>query len=285
MSQIIFNDGYQYYIKDTGTGSICSLAPDGKESRLKELGVWLIWGTGQPYAGSFSGLFLYDGELYYNTAAEIRKMSLNGENDQSVHVPDTAEGYVYGSRRYGSSVEYMLNQWPDTARGVKYSIDLPFKIAPDQILLSESNVKVKAEQTRRIGVSLVPAGAVSQITWRSSNPDAVSVDEEGTVTGKELGTAVITAETDNGKTAECQITVTDEKYKVTYDANRGTPAVSTQELGIGAVYGSMPVPARRGYQFAGWYTSPNGGRKVTETEQVRERDHTLYAHWTANTSA
>ena len=45
-------------------------------------------------------------------------------------------------------------------------------------------------------------------------------------------------------------------------------------------YGKLPVTTRPGYIFDGWYTEAEGGKKVTEDDNiVLTSDLTLYAHW------
>ena len=51
------------------------------------------------WTSAYSGLFMYNDELYYNTATELRKIDLAGENDETVYVPNTSAGYVYGSKK------------------------------------------------------------------------------------------------------------------------------------------------------------------------------------------
>ena len=50
---------------------------------------------------------------------------------------------------------------------------------------------------------------LSKVTWSSSNPEAVSVDENGMITAEKLGTAVITAKLDDSHTAACTVQVDD----------------------------------------------------------------------------
>ena len=75
-------------------------------------------------------------------------------------------------------------------------------------------------------------------------------------------------------------------YTVTLDANGGTipEAKSVTTVIFGAAYGTLPTPGYTGYIFLGWYTAPTGGRLVTDADDVAEpSDHTLYAHWMADT--
>lgn len=46
----------------------------------------------------------------------------------------------------------------------------------------------------------------------------------------------------------------------------------------GETIGTMPTPSRSGYTFAGWYTKPIGGTKVSATTVVND-NMTLYPHW------
>ena len=77
---------------------------------------------------------------------------------------------------------------------------------------------------------------------------------------------------------------TANKYTVTFDANGGTVTPAEQTVTYGSHYGELPTPTREGYAFAGWFTEKDGGTQVTKETVVKTvADHTLYAHWTANT--
>ncbi len=55
-------------------------------------------------------------------------------------------------------------------------------------------------------------------------------------------------------------------------------------VGKGLTYGTLPTVTRTGYTLAGWYTAASGGTKITSsTTMSTGSNHTLYAHWTANT--
>ena len=77
---------------------------------------------------------------------------------------------------------------------------------------------------------------------------------------------------------------TANEYTVTFDANEGTVTPAEKTVTYGSHYGELPTPTREGYTFAGWFTEQNGGTQVTKETVVKTvADHTLYAHWTANT--
>ena len=68
--------------------------------------------------------------------------------------------------------------------------------------------------------------------------------------------------------------------KVTFNANGGSlDEDATREVKKSTAVGSLPVPTRTGYAFAGWYTAKSGGTKVTSKTKVT-KNVTWYAHWT-----
>jgi uncharacterized repeat protein (TIGR02543 family) len=68
-------------------------------------------------------------------------------------------------------------------------------------------------------------------------------------------------------------------YTVTFDSNGGSPA--TVQLVTGTD-GKLPrlagAPSRSGYDFAGWFSEPNGGSRIT-LSTIFSEDTTVYAHW------
>lgn len=88
-----------------------------------------------------------------------------------------------------------------------------------------------------------------------------------------------------GSLYDCMFNVSfiPEYYTVKYDANGGNCNTPSGKAIYNTAYGELPVPERTGYTFDGWYTEKSDGTKVTESTVVsRMQDHTLYAHWKAN---
>lgn len=69
---------------------------------------------------------------------------------------------------------------------------------------------------------------------------------------------------------------------VTLNANGGTVSPSSVTVTNGNTYGTLPEPARSGYQFDGWFTSSTGGTLVTGDDVVDKASGSivLFAHWT-----
>ena len=69
-------------------------------------------------------------------------------------------------------------------------------------------------------------------------------------------------------------------YTVHFDANGGNVATSSVVVTKGKTYGTLPTPARDGYEFLGWYTDASAGTRIKEDSVVSiSADQTLYAHW------
>lgn len=100
-----------------------------------------------------------------------------------------------------------------------------------------SSMTVRVDQTRMLAVMIEPNDATDKdVTWSSSNTNVATVDGDGVVTGIAPGTATITAETYNGYTATCAITVPGTAVK-----GLAKDAVSTQQPDSGEVLTSSTV--------------------------------------------
>jgi len=68
------------------------------------------------------------------------------------------------------------------------------------------------------------------------------------------------------------------KYTVTFNSGEGGPVVDPIEITAGSAIGTLPVPRRAGFEFAGWFTASSGGDQVTSS-YVPTRSITVYAEW------
>lgn len=81
-------------------------------------------------------------------------------------------------------------------------------------------------------------------------------------------------------TVSCSITA--QQFTVTFDPGQGTTPTASKTVTYGATYGALPTPVRSGYAFVGWFTDPDAGTEVKDTDTVSiTADQTLYAHWEA----
>ena len=82
------------------------------------------------------------------------------------------------------------------------------EILADEISIKDSQVTLNLGSSKNLQCTFLPGNTTNtDIVWTSSNPDIVSVDENGRIVAKALGNATITATTNNGKTANCYVNV------------------------------------------------------------------------------
>ena len=78
-----------------------------------------------------------------------------------------------------------------------------------EVRLNKSTETLKEGDTTTLTATVLPENTTDSksVSWRSSNSEVATVDANGTVTAKRAGTAIITATSENGKTASCTVTV------------------------------------------------------------------------------
>ena len=83
------------------------------------------------------------------------------------------------------------------------------KIEITEVLLNKDAETLTEGDTITLSAEVLPYDTTysKNVSWSSSNEAVATVSADGTVTAKSAGTAVITATTENGKTASCTITV------------------------------------------------------------------------------
>ena len=130
--------------------------------------------------------------------------------------------------------------------------------------ISTSALSIKVGETATLKVTVT--GADKSVAWTSSDTSVATVEMNGTVTGKKVGTATITA-TANGVSAKCTVTVTGDQPSVSTDTStalkdsNGNQVYIQNEAGeyVAAVYADyykydkfyIKQPA---YKYTGWQT-------------------------------
>lgn len=94
------------------------------------------------------------------------------------------------------------------------------------IALSEDNIELGIGAKFALTATITPHTASPRnITWSSSDPLIAEVDKEGIVTAISTGTAIVTATTPNGITADVVVTVITEQTPGIYFINKDHPNV------------------------------------------------------------
>ncbi len=88
----------------------------------------------------------------------------------------------------------------------KFTLEQVLPEHPQAISMPEE-LKLGLGRSRLLSYSLSPADAETRVSWFNDNPKVVEVSNSGQVTGLQVGTARIMAQTSNGLRAECQVIV------------------------------------------------------------------------------
>ena len=83
------------------------------------------------------------------------------------------------------------------------------EILATSITLNKSQCYLEIGETERLTATVLPTNAYTVLNWTSNNTSVATVDQNGTVTAKTIGTAKITVTTTDGTnlSASCEVTV------------------------------------------------------------------------------
>ena len=101
---------------------------------------------------------------------------------------------------------------------IPYSCDSEDPIVPVKtVSLNESHLTITEGDLSRLNVTISPEGATNKkVTWKSSNPSIVFVDQQGEITANTAGVATITVTSESSnKIATCDVIVEAKTVSVT----------------------------------------------------------------------
>ncbi|WP_353894419.1 Ig-like domain-containing protein [Proteinivorax hydrogeniformans] len=95
-------------------------------------------------------------------------------------------------------------------------------IPVESIELSESHLELIEEDTAEVSATVRPNNATNKsVTWSSADENIATVSSDGVITARREGSTVITAESNNGVTAEVSVDVSaPERIAVEYDLSK-----------------------------------------------------------------
>lgn len=101
----------------------------------------------------------------------------------------------------------------ETKKEVKQ--EKPTVVEVEQINLKYNNTEVKIGETISVIGKIIPENATNQkIKWDSSDETVATVNTFGKIEGKKVGTAIITATTENNKKAEMEVIVKEKTKNI-----------------------------------------------------------------------
>jgi uncharacterized repeat protein (TIGR02543 family) len=241
----------------------------------------------------FSGV-----QLSLTSDANVRYKS----SDDSIATVNALSGYVTGNKDGTVTITaYSGNDTIDTCTIEVYTDNKVISI--NGLKLNETDISLYVGDSKQLKVTISPSNATNRkIIWSTSDKNVATIDSNGIVAAKKVGTAVIKVRTESGVEATCKVTVKNKitptpvptptptptpvptpttQYTLTYNANGGTVSPTSKTLKKGETLGTLPTPTRSGYTFNGWYTALDGGNKVGSSTTING-NMTIYAHWTKN---
>ncbi|MBP3920383.1 MAG: InlB B-repeat-containing protein [Bacilli bacterium] len=130
----------------------------------------------------------------------------------------------------------------------------------------------------QLTATITPSMASNKnVTWESSNPDIASVDNNGLVTFKNTGTAIITVTTTDGRFSDtCEVTISnDTKYTVTY---KDGDKIYKEQYQPNQKINFKTDLTKEGYRLVGYQYDSNN-YELYDTLLMPEQDITLIARW------
>jgi len=144
---------------------------------------------------------LYENCFYNKSIQNTTESSAYGlANEQMKDVENCKTNFTFWDFNNIWEIDQTINNGYPHLR----SIDIPIT----KISFSEESITLSVGETIKLTVSILPEGSTNKtLTFTSSDADIVSVNSNGNITAKNIGTATITAQSSNGISAECTITV------------------------------------------------------------------------------
>ena len=293
----------EYTISFDATGGYCDLVSEPFEygSKLKELSnptrqgyVFAGWYTGEDGSGdeitSETLMYYSDNITVYAkwTADTVSVLFDANGGSVSTASKDVIPGVKYGILPTPSRTGYTFIGWyTEPIGGVKIDENTVVNITTNTTLYAHWIGKEYTVSFNANGGSCSQADKTvhtGDLYGTLPNPSWQGYTFIGWYTDEILGTEI---------TAESMVSVaenhklyahwTANTYTVDFDANGGSVSPLSKDVTFDSVYGELPTPERLGYKFDGWYTSLTFGVEITKDDVVMQaKEHTLYAHWSAN---
>lgn len=162
-----------------------------------------------------------------------------------------------------------------------YSKAIRIEVNPTELVL-------KVGGTGTLNVVFTPENtAYKTVTWKTDDANIATVDENGVVTAKGVGTTVITATAADGNLeSTCSVTVKKKssgggssyvEYNLNFDTNGGDKIGSLVKPGNTVIDLNDYIPEKEGYEFKGWYLDEDFTQPVDELTLTEST--TVYAKW------
>ncbi|MCD8055981.1 MAG: InlB B-repeat-containing protein [Clostridiales bacterium] len=160
-------------------------------------------------------------------------------------------------------------------------------LADSLVIGTQATYRLSVRVSKAPGSAYVMPTAVPDVKDESTGEviATTSVDLEGnmTITPTSTGSGYLYLYAYEGASPQSVEVVVLSGYTVAFDSDGGS-SISSQTVAYNSTATEPTTPTRSGYTFTGWYTEAEDGTKY-DFDTAVTKDLTLYAHWTANTTA
>jgi uncharacterized protein YjdB len=182
------------------------MALQAKSSANQELAVVMLYSDGKIRAQSAAGnavMQAYGAGTWYDIAAVIDTAA----KQYSVFVDGALQaGPIPFKNEAAENLGMVDLQVYRTTTGMAYYSDL--HVYSTSLAQDETATELALGANRQLAASAwPPLPGLQAVSWSSDNPGIVQVNQDGTVTAVGTGTAVITATSSTGASAQCAVTV------------------------------------------------------------------------------
>lgn len=222
-------------------------------------------------------------ELRYDTRGgnDIHSVYYDEGSVVSTFVTPVRPGYIFDGWFTDATFKTAVNELTMTQ---DYTIYAKWTKEETEKPLKTYTVEFDSQGGSEVEPVTVLEGTVSEL----QTPTYEGHTFEGWFTEPEGGTRLVSLKVSQNMTLYAHWTEDKEpvvKTMITFDYNDGTGATRKISATAGTELTSLPIAARHGYIFDGWYDEPEGEGEAYETYTVGEEPATLYAHWTTDKDA
>lgn len=168
--------------------------------------------SGYFWMNAFSGCVYHNGRIYYNNSTQIRSIASDGSDDQLVLDVDPTTNYLTGLMKFDDGLYYILQDISNTTGNPSEMIKfMDAEVPVTSIEIKPKILNISIGQTQSLEINILPSYHTdTNISYISSNPEVVVIDNQGNVTGVSKGNATVTIVASNGVSANCEITVLED---------------------------------------------------------------------------
>jgi len=210
-----------------------------------------------------------------NSNASVGKIEKKSANTYTVTALSKGETTFEATSKFNPNVKLAIHLT------VSDKLVMSVKIEP-------ARLTIEKDETKSLTATITPAEAPQKVRWESNKPETVSVDENGNITAKDFGVAVIKAISlaDSTKTGTCLVTVAapvgsvklnKELLELKYNESFALTATIEPATAPKEVTWSCDDEAILTYTSAGVITAKNKAGKATITA-TSQSDPSKKAH-------